>query len=117
MRPPRPTLPAAALSGGNLQKLVIARELSDTHRLVIACYPAMGLDVLATQAVYRSLFEQAAAGACVVWISEELDDLLAYAHRIAVIYGGTIAGVVRRRDATRQIIGRLMAGMDRGAAA
>ncbi|MGB7098195.1 MAG: ABC transporter ATP-binding protein [Xanthobacteraceae bacterium] len=117
VRPPRPTLSAAALSGGNLQKLVIARELSDTHRLVIACYPAMGLDVLATQAVYRSLFEQAAAGACVVWISEELDDLLAYAHRIAVIYGGAIAGIVRRQEATRQIIGRLMAGMDFGVAA
>ena len=80
--------PPAALSGGNLQKLVIARELSDTHRLVIASYPTMGLDVLAAQAVYRSLFDQAAAGACVVWISEDLDDLMAYAHRIAVIYGG-----------------------------
>ena len=117
VRPPNPTLPAAALSGGNLQKLVIARELSDAHRLVIACYPAMGLDVLATQEVYRSLFEQAAAGACVVWISEELDDLLAYAHRIAVIYGGRIAGIVRQEDADRQIIGHWMAGMDRGAAA
>jgi len=117
VRPPNPSLAAAALSGGNLQKLVIARELSDAHRLVIACYPAMGLDVLATQAVYRSLFEQAAASACVVWISEELDDLLAYAHRIAVIHGGSIAGIVRRQDASRQTIGHWMAGMDRGAAA
>jgi len=117
VRPPRPALPAAALSGGNLQKLVIARELSDVHRLVIASYPTMGLDVLATQAVYRTLFEQAAAGACVVWISEDLDDLLAYAHRIAVIYGGRIAGIVRREDASRQMIGRWMAGMDRGEAA
>jgi ABC-type uncharacterized transport system ATPase subunit len=117
VRPPRASLPAAALSGGNLQKLVIARELADAHRLVIASYPTMGLDVLATQAVYRSLFEQAAAGACVVWISEELDDLLAYAHRIAVIYGGSFAGIVRRKDASRQLIGRWMAGMDRGEAA
>jgi general nucleoside transport system ATP-binding protein len=117
VRPPRPALPTAALSGGNLQKLVIARELSDAHRLVIASYPAMGLDVLATQAAYRSLFQQAAAGACVVWISEELDDLLAYAHRIAVIYGGRIAGIVRREDVSRQLIGRWMAGLDRGAAA
>ncbi len=117
VRPPNPTLPAAALSGGNLQKLVIARELSDARRLVIACYPAMGLDVLATREVYRSLFEQAAAGACVVWISEELDDLLAYAHRIAVIHGGSIAGIVSRQDASRQTIGHWMAGIDRGAAA
>ena len=56
-------------------------------------------------------------GACVVWISEDLDDLLAYAHRIAVIYGGSIAGIVRREDASRQMIGRWMAGMDRGEAA
>ncbi len=114
VRPPRPALPAAALSGGNLQKLVIARELSDAHRLVVASYPTMGLDVLATQAVYRNLFEQAADGACVVWISEELDDLLAYAHRVAVIHGGSFAGIVRRDEANRQMIGRWMAGMDRG---
>ncbi len=117
VRPPHPALLAAALSGGNLQKLVIARELSDAHRLVVASYPTMGLDVLATQAVYRTLFAQAKAGACVVWISEELDDLLAYAHRIAVIYGGSFAGLVRQENASRQMIGRWMAGMDRGEAA
>jgi len=117
VRPPRRDLRAAALSGGNLQKLVIARELSDSHRLIVASYPTMGLDVLGTRAVYRALFEQAAAGACIVWISEELDDLLVYAHRIAVIYNGRIAGIVRRKNASRQSIGRWMAGMDRGEAA
>jgi general nucleoside transport system ATP-binding protein len=117
VRPPNATLPASALSGGNLQKLVVARELSDTHRLVVASYPTMGLDVLATQAVYRSLFAQARNGACIVWISEELDDLLAYAHRIAVMHGGRIVGIVRREDASRQMIGRWMAGMGRGEAA
>jgi simple sugar transport system ATP-binding protein len=117
VRPPNARLPASALSGGNLQKLVVARELSDTHRLVVASYPTMGLDVLATQAVYRSLFAQARNGACIVWISEELDDLLAYAHRIAVMHGGRIVGIVRREDASRQMIGRWMAGMGRGEAA
>jgi len=116
VRPPHAGLPASALSGGNLQKLVIARELSATHRLVVASYPTMGLDVLAIQAVYRSIFDQAANGACVVWISEELDDLLRYAHRIAVIYGGRIAGIVRREDATRQMIGRWMAGAEHAGA-
>jgi general nucleoside transport system ATP-binding protein len=117
VRPPRPALPASALSGGNLQKLVIARELSSAHRLVIASYPTMGLDVLATRAVYSNLFKQAADGACVVWISEELDDLMRYAHRIAVIFNGRIAGVVRREDANRQMIGQLMAGFGHRAAA
>jgi general nucleoside transport system ATP-binding protein len=110
VRPPRPALPASSLSGGNLQKLVIARELSGKPRLVIACYPTMGLDVVAAQAVYRELFRHAAEGACVVWISEELDDLLSYAHRIAVMHDGRFAGIARREDADRQVLGRWMAG-------
>jgi simple sugar transport system ATP-binding protein len=110
VRPPQPSLPASALSGGNLQKLVIARELSGQPRLVIACYPTMGLDVAAAQAVYREMFRHAAAGACVVWISEDLDDLMSYAHRIAVIHDGRIAGIARRDEADRQILGRWMAG-------
>lgn len=116
VRPPRPTLPAAALSGGNLQKLVIARELSGARRLVVACYPTMGLDVAATQAVYAELFRHAAEGACVVWISEDLDDLLNYAHRIAVIHDGEIAGIAHRETASRQMLGRWMAGVERNAA-
>ena len=110
VRPPRPSLRASLLSGGNLQKLVIARELSGKPQLVIACYPTMGLDVLAAQAVYRELFRHAAEGACVVWISEELDDLLSYAHRIAVMHDGEFAGIVRRSDADRLVLGRWMAG-------
>jgi len=110
VRPPRPRLQASLLSGGNLQKLVIARELSGKPQLVIACYPTMGLDVLAAQAVYRELFRHAAEGACVVWISEELDDLLSYAHRIAVMHDGEFAGIVRREHADRQVLGRWMAG-------
>ena len=110
VRPSQPTLEAAALSGGNLQKLVIAREMSGRVKLVIACYPTMGLDVLATQAVRREMFRRAAEGACMVWISEELDDLLNYAHRIAVIHDGTIMGMVTRKKADRQTLGRWMAG-------
>jgi general nucleoside transport system ATP-binding protein len=110
VRPPQPALAASSLSGGNLQKLVIARELSGRAKVVIACYPTMGLDVLATQAVYREIFRQASEGACVVWISEELDDLLSYAHRIAVIHDGAIVGIVRRDDADRRSLGRWMAG-------
>ncbi|UPJ51415.1 ABC transporter ATP-binding protein [Bradyrhizobium sp. 200] len=110
VRPPQPELNASALSGGNLQKLVIAREMSREPQLVIACYPTMGLDVLATQAIYREMFRHAAKGACVVWISEELDDLMSYAHCVAVIHDGRIAGIVRREDADRQTLGRWMAG-------
>ena len=116
VRPPQPKLLASMLSGGNLQKLVIARELSGNAKLLIACYPTMGLDVLATQAVYREMFRQAADGACVVWISEELDDLQSYAHWIAVIHDGEIVGISRSQDADRQALGRWMAGHGREAA-
>jgi len=110
VRPAQPAREASSLSGGNLQKLVIARELSGKVKLLIACYPTMGLDALAAQAVYREMFRQAAEGACVVWISEELDDLLSYAHRIAVIHNGAIMGIVRRDAADRRALGRWMAG-------
>jgi simple sugar transport system ATP-binding protein len=76
----------------------------------------MGLDVLAAQAVYREMFRHASEGASVVWISEELDDLLSYAHRIAVIHDGEIAGIVHQHAADRQSLGRWMAGYSAEAA-
>jgi simple sugar transport system ATP-binding protein len=116
VRPPEPRLPASAFSGGNLQKLVLARELSGAPDLVIACYPTMGLDVAATRAVHGHLLACAARGASVVWFSEELDELLRFAHRIAVMREGRIVGVLPRETASRQALGRLMAGFTRPAA-
>ncbi|MHB8455440.1 MAG: ABC transporter ATP-binding protein [Acidiferrobacterales bacterium] len=110
VRPPLAEMASGGLSGGNLQKLVIARELSRQRQLVVACYPTMGLDVHATDAVYTNLFEQAEHGACVIWISEDLDDLLRYAHRIAVLYHGRIVATVANQDADRYVLGRWMTG-------
>jgi general nucleoside transport system ATP-binding protein len=110
VRPPEPARRAETLSGGNLQKLVAARELAGAPLAVVACYPTMGLDLSATQAVLDALFGHAGRGAAILWISEELDDLLAYAHRIAVLHGGRIAGIVDAATADPQHIGRLMAG-------
>lgn len=110
VRPPLAGVVSGALSGGNLQKLVIARELSRQRQLVVACYPTMGLDVHAAESVYVNLFAQAAGGACVVWISEDLDDLLHYAHRIAVMYHGRIVTIVPNAGADRYAIGRWMVG-------
>lgn len=108
VRPRETRLASGRLSGGNLQKLVIARELSETRRFVVACYPTMGLDLQATQAVYDAMFRQAADGAAVLWISEDLDDLLRYAHRIAVLYHGKVVGVLPAAAADRMQIGHLM---------
>jgi ABC-type uncharacterized transport system ATPase subunit len=110
VRPPLPLLPSGRLSGGNLQKLVSARELSRPRKLVVACYPTMGLDVQAAAAVYAALFEQAAQGAGVVWISEDLDDLIRYAHRIAVLSHGRLLANSPASAADRHILGRWMIG-------
>jgi simple sugar transport system ATP-binding protein len=118
VRPRNPGLAAGSLSGGNLQKLVIARELSGTPNLIVACYPTMGLDLIAADAVRRRLFDHAASGCAVLWISEDLDDLLQDAHRIVVLFNGRLMGIVPRETASRDHIGRLMAGIgdDRDAA-
>jgi len=111
IRPREPRRPAGTLSGGNLQKLVIARELGVPRAGILACYPTMGLDLGATAAVYASLFEQARNGAAILWISEELDDLLAYAHRIAVLRDGRFVAVLANDGAlSRETIGALMTG-------
>jgi len=110
VRPADPRLAADALSGGNLQKLVLAREFSGAPELAVACYPTMGLDVAATGAVHRCLLDLAGHGACVVWFSEDLDELRHVAHRIAVMRDGRIVGVLPRDLASRHELGRLMAG-------
>ena len=71
----------------------------------------MGLDLIAADSVRRRMFEHAASGSAVLWMSEDLDDLLQYAHRIAVFFNGRLMGIVPRADASREQIGRLMAGI------
>jgi general nucleoside transport system ATP-binding protein len=102
--------PAGTLSGGNVQKLVIARELSREPRLVVACFPTMGLDVAAAAAVLTELSRAAERGAAVVWISEDLDALLAHADRIGVLYRGKLRGPVSRDAASRVRLGAWMTG-------
>lgn len=108
VRPPNPTLLAGQLSGGNLQKLVVGRELLENKDLIVAAYPTMGLDAGAAHDIYQALFRRAADGAAIIWISEDLDDLMAYAHRIAVIQGGRIAGIFNPAESDRYDIGRAM---------
>ena len=81
-----------------------------TPRLVIACYPTMGLDVLATQAVYRELFRHAAEGACVIWISEELDELFTISDRLSVIAEGRLSPSVKPAETSIEQIGTWMSG-------
>ncbi len=106
---PGPSLPARQLSGGNLQKVVIAREFSGGPRVVIAASPTQGLDVGATETVRAYLREAAVGGAAVLLFSEDLDEILELSDRIDVIYEGAIAGEVPA-GASIEEIGLLMAG-------
>ncbi len=99
------------LSGGNQQKLVVGRALIDNPALVLAYNPTRGIDVGAAALVQSRLIEARNSGAAVVLISFELDELLAVADRIAVMYRGRIVGEFERSDFDRTAIGRLMAGL------
>jgi simple sugar transport system ATP-binding protein len=99
------------LSGGNIQKLVLARELSRKPDTLIAAQPTRGLDIGATEYVHLRLLEQREKGTATLLISEDLDEILALSDRIAVIFEGEIMGVVDRADATPEKIGLLMAGV------
>jgi ABC-type uncharacterized transport system ATPase subunit len=110
VRPPDPDLPAKKLSGGNLQKFVLGRELLQQCKLIVACYPTMGLDLAAGRSVYAQLLQQAQKGASVLWISEDLDELLNYTNRLAVLFKGRLSPVVESAKAARDQIGYWMAG-------
>lgn len=101
--------PARQLSGGNLQKMILARELPLASRALLAVHPTRGLDVGATEAVHRRLLEQRSRGVGILLISEDLDELISLSDRILVMYEGQIMGEVRDGDLT--LIGQLMAGV------
>jgi simple sugar transport system ATP-binding protein len=102
--------PIRTLSGGNLQKAILAREIDAPHSLLVAVHPTRGLDVGATETVQRHLLTQRGAGAAVLLISEDLDELLALSDRVAVLYEGRIMGVMPAEGADVESIGLMMAG-------
>src|SRR6266498_911947 len=108
--PSRDTL-AKNLSGGNIQKVVLAREISRNPRVILAAQPTRGLDIGATEYVREQLLVQRRQGAAILLISEDLDEILALSDRIAVIYEGEIMDILPRQDATPQKLGLLMAGV------
>ncbi len=99
------------LSGGNIQKLLLARELAATPKVLICNQPMQGLDVLTAQFVLRTLREQADQGTAVLLISSELDEIIALSDRIGVMYNGQLVEVSPQYLADRETIGRLMLGL------
>ncbi|CAG1007860.1 methyl coenzyme M reductase system, component A2 [Anaerolineales bacterium] len=102
---------AKNLSGGNIQKIVLAREIFRTPRVIIAAQPTRGLDIGATEYVREQLLEQRRKGVAVMLISEDLDEILALSDRIAVLYEGQVMDIVLRENATPEKLGLLMAGV------
>ncbi|HXX39895.1 MAG TPA: ABC transporter ATP-binding protein [bacterium] len=107
---PGPEASVEALSGGNLQRLILAREISAGPRVLLAFHPTRGLDVGATEAVHRALFDQRHADVGVLLISEDLDEILQLSDRVAVLCGGQLMAIVRPEDVTVEQIGLLMGG-------
>jgi simple sugar transport system ATP-binding protein len=103
--------PIKNLSGGNIQKLIMARELSRAPRLLIAAQPTRGVDIGATEFIHQRLLEQRGEGKAILLISEDLDEICSLSDRIAVMYEGRIVGVVERNQATVEEIGLMMAGI------
>ena len=106
----RPDDRVATLSGGNVQKVLLARVLSRDPRVIVVSQPTRGLDVGATEYVRSEILARRASGAAVLLVSEDLDELLAIADRLVVLYEGRIVGEMQAREADPDRLGLLMAG-------
>ncbi|NEP62550.1 MAG: ATP-binding cassette domain-containing protein, partial [Symploca sp. SIO2G7] len=103
------------LSGGNQQKVILARELAGEPELIIAMQPTRGLDIGATAEVQRTLLAQRARGAAILYISTELEEVMAMGDRLGVLYRGQLVAMLDARTATPEQLGLLMAGIHPGA--
>lgn len=110
IRTPSVQTSSGTLSGGNAQKIVLARELSRGHDLILAAQPTRGLDIGAMEYVHDQLMAQRAAGAAILLISTELDEILRLSDRIAVLYEGQIVGIMNGATADVNQLGLWMAG-------
>jgi general nucleoside transport system ATP-binding protein len=110
VRPTRSDIPVGNLSGGNQQKVVVAREFSEEPKLLIAAQPTRGLDVGAAEFVHERLVEKRDEGTAILLVSAELDEILALSDRIAVIYEGEIMETFRAGEVGEDQIGLLMTG-------
>jgi simple sugar transport system ATP-binding protein len=111
VRTPSPYVSAGKLSGGNQQKVIVARELSRPVKLLIASQPTRGLDVGSIEYIHKEIVAMRDRGVAVLLVSAELDEILSLSDRIAVMYRGQIVATVDRKDATREQLGLWMAGV------
>jgi simple sugar transport system ATP-binding protein len=110
VRAPGPHLAAGKLSGGNQQKLILARELSQSPRVIVADKPTRGLDIGATAYIHQKLLEERERGASILLVSADLDEILLLSDRILVMFNGQSMGVLDSATANMQTLGLMMAG-------
>jgi len=113
IRAPTEKTPVGILSGGNMQKVILAREISRPLKLLLAAQPTRGLDIHATSFIREQICQARDRGLAVLWISEDLDELLMVADRIAVIFDGRIVGTLSHEEASVTLIGQMMTGMNK----
>ncbi|HEY4717506.1 MAG TPA: ABC transporter ATP-binding protein [Anaerolineales bacterium] len=113
IRTPSASTIAGSLSGGNQQKVIVARELSRTVKLLIASQPTRGLDVGSIEYIHKRLIESRDAGAAVLLVSSELDEIMQLSDRIAVMFRGKIVDILDAKSTNRREVGLLMAGVAR----
>ena len=117
VRPPIPTLPAKSFSGGNQQKLILAREIERNPELLLVGQPTRGVDIGAIEFIHRRIVELRDAGKAILLVSVELDEILGLADRIAVMFDGRIMGERDPERTDERELGLMMAGVDGGKAA
>ncbi len=102
------------LSGGNLQRLLLSRELACSPKVIVAVYPVRGLDIAAAEAIHKMLLEERSKGAAIVLISEDLEELLKLSDNIGVLYKGSLMGILPVEKAEPELIGLMMLGAKPG---
>src|SRR6185312_9029867 len=115
VRPPQPRQRLGSFSGGNQQKLVLAREVERSPRVLLVGQPTRGVDIGAIEFIHRRLVALRDAGRALLLVSVELDEILGLSDRILVMAGGEITGELSRAEATEEKLGLLMAGIQGGA--
>ncbi len=111
IKTPSSETPVKNLSGGNIQKLILARELSRQPVALIAAQPTRGVDISATEYIRSILLQQRSEQVAILLISEDLDEIMALSDRIAVLYEGEVVGIVNRDEADAEMLGLMMAGV------
>ncbi len=116
IRPPDAALPARALSGGNQQKIIVAREMGGDFSVLLAAQPTRGVDVGAIEFIHDQIRAARDAGKAVLLVSAELAEIFALSDRVAVMYGGKIVAIMPRAEASEAVVGPLMTGLGPGGA-